>query len=103
MSLEEEFTELLRGTYEAGRQRGYLATYLLEMLEEHGGVGTAKRLLAPWTDHQGLYKLYGLGLIQKSVEAIVWDHREFHPFFTEVELGIAYRRLEELGYFVEGK
>ncbi len=43
MSLKNEFTEELRGTYEATRQRGYIATYFLQMLEEHGGVETAKR------------------------------------------------------------
>ena len=36
MSLEDELTEELRGTYEAARKRGYIATYFLQMLEEHG-------------------------------------------------------------------
>lgn len=29
MTLEDEFTSALRGTYEAARARGYIATYLL--------------------------------------------------------------------------
>jgi len=46
MSLEDELTEELRGTYEAARKRGYVATYFLQMLQEHGGVEIAKRFLA---------------------------------------------------------
>ena len=46
MSLESEFEDALRGTYEAARKRGYVATYFLQILEEHGGVETARRLLA---------------------------------------------------------
>jgi len=46
MSLEAEFEDALRGTYEAARKRGYVAAYFLQMLEEHGGAETAKRLLA---------------------------------------------------------
>jgi hypothetical protein len=34
MTLEGELTEELRGTYEAARKRGYVATYFLQMLEE---------------------------------------------------------------------
>jgi hypothetical protein len=44
--LENELTAELRGTYEAARDRGYIPTYFLQMLEELGGRETAKRLLA---------------------------------------------------------
>jgi len=32
MSLEAELTDALRGTYETARNRGYVATYFLQML-----------------------------------------------------------------------
>ena len=46
MGLEAEFTKALEGTVEAAKARGYIPTYFMQMLSEHGGVETAKRLLA---------------------------------------------------------
>jgi hypothetical protein len=46
MGLESEFTQALEGTVEVARRRGYIPTYFTQMLNEHGGVETAKRLLA---------------------------------------------------------
>jgi hypothetical protein len=46
MGLEAEFTQALEGTIEAARVHGYIPTYFMQMLSEHGGVETAKRLLA---------------------------------------------------------
>jgi len=62
MSLESEFEDALRGTYEAARKRGYVATYFLQMLAEHGGVETAKRLLAMNSNANQLYRLPGENL-----------------------------------------
>ncbi len=102
MSLENELTEELRGSYEAARKRGYVATYFLQMLEEHGGVETAKRLLRKSELQEGLHKLWELGLLQESMEAVVLQDK-FKGLFTEGDLAEAHRRLEELGYFKKGK
>ena len=99
MSLEDDLTALLRATCEATREHGYVDTELLQMLGEVGGLAAAKRLLAKWTHHEGLYRLLDLRLLHESLEAVVWDNPRFHPLFTESELGIAWRRLDELGYF----
>ena|SRR6185503_15385575 len=98
MSLEDELTEELRGTYEAARKRGYVATYFLQMLQEHGGVETAKRLLAKSELQTGLFELWNMGLLHESMEAVVSQDR-FKVLFTEDELTTALRRLEELGYY----
>ena len=98
MSLEAELTEALRGTYETARKRGYVATYFLQMLEEHGGVETAKRLLAKAEPQTGLFELWQLGLLHESMEAVVLQEK-FKVLFTDEELAEARRRLEELGYF----
>ncbi len=100
--LEKEFEQALRGTYDAARKRGYVATYFLQMLEEHGGKETAKRLLAKSEPQTGLFELWELGLLSESMEAAVLQDK-FRGLFTEVELAEAHRRLEELGYFKEGK
>ena len=98
MSLEDELTEELRGTYEAARKRGYVATYFLQMLQEHGGVETAKRLLAKSEPQTGLFELWNIGLLHETMEAVV-SQDKFKVLFTEDQLTEALRRLEELGYF----
>lgn len=98
MSLESDLTSALLGTYEAARARGYIATYFLQMLEEHGGRETAKRLLAKREPQTGLFELWRLKLLHESMEAVVLQER-FHSLFMEDELAEAHRRLDELGYF----
>ena len=98
MRLDSEFTHALEGTIEAARKRGYVPTYFLQMLAEHGGVETAKRLLAKSEPQTGLFELWQLNLLHESMEAAVLQDK-FHSLFTETELAEAHRRLEELGYF----
>ena len=95
MTLEDELTSPLRGTYEAARARGYIATYFIQMLEEYGGLETAKRLLAVSEPQTGLYKLWELHLLNESMEAVVLQER-FRSLFTQAEMNEARRRLEEL-------
>lgn len=102
MRLDSEFTHALEGTIEAARKRGYVPTYFLQMLAEHGGVETAKRLLAKSEPQTGLFELWQLNLLHESMEAAVLQDK-FHSLFTEAELAEAHRRLEELGYFEKGK
>ena len=97
MTLEDELTSALRGTYEAARARGYIATYFIQMLEEYGGLETAKRLLAVSEPQTGLYKLWELHLLNESMEAVVLQER-FRSLFTQAEMNEARRRLEELNY-----
>ena len=98
MSLEAEFEEALHGTYNAAKERGYIATYFLQMLEEHGGVETAKRLLAKSDVQAGLYKLWELDLLDQSMEVLILQ-KKFRSLFTETEIVESRRRLEALGYF----
>ena len=98
MKLDDQLTHELRGTYETARKRGYVATYFLQMLEEHGGKETAKRLLAKSEPQTGLFELWNLGLLHESMEAVVIQEK-FKVLFTDAELAEARRRLEELGFF----
>ena len=98
MSLDTELTQELRGIYEAARKRGYVAAYFLQMLEDYGGVETAKRLLAKSEPQTGLFELWQLNLLHESMEAVVLQDK-FKGLFTADELAEAHRRLEELGYF----
>lgn len=98
MSLEAELTQALEVTIEAAKARRYIPTYFMQMLNEHGGLETAKRLLAKSEPQTGLFELWRLNLLPESMEAVVLQEK-FRPLFTEEELAEAQRRLEALGYF----
>jgi hypothetical protein len=107
--LENELTQELRGTYEAARERNYVPTYFLQMLEQYGGKETARRLLAKEEIQQGLITLAEKGMLKDSLEAVVLKEK-YKPVFKSLAeadeidyLAEARRRLEELGYEQEGK
>jgi len=99
MSLEDELYDALVGTIETAKKSGYVPTYFTRMLEEYGGVETAKRLLATDEPQTGLFELWELGLLHESMEAVIWDNPRFHRLFSTAELEKVQRRLEELHYF----
>jgi len=101
MNLESEFTQALEGTIKAAKSKGYIPTYFIQMLSEHGGLETAKRLLADSEAQSGLFKLWELGLLHESMEAVVLQDK-FHSLFTEDELREARRRLKALGHIKQG-
>ena len=96
-SIEDQFHQGMVAVYETAAERGYRATYFKRMLEEHGGVEAAKRLLEGETIQSGLMKLWELDLLGHSMEALVLQER-FQLLFTAEELREARRRLDELGY-----
>jgi len=98
MTLETDFDREMRHIYEVAKQHDYVAHYFLQMLEEHGGVETAKRLLRTDQPQTGLYKLWELKLLDSSTEALVLNER-YRPLFSDAEIAEARRRLKELGYF----
>ncbi len=99
LNLEAEFTQALEGTIEAAKSRGYIPSYFMQMLSEHGGVETAKRLLAKSEPQTGLNKLWELSILHESMEAVICDNPRFHPLFDPTQIAEAHRRLEELDYF----
>lgn len=98
MSLQSDFDWEMHRIYEIAKQHDYVAHYFLQMLEEHGGVETAKRLLRAGQPQAGLYKLWELKLLDSSTEALVLKEH-YRSLFTAEEIAEAHRRLEELGYF----
>jgi len=100
VSVAVEFDLAMRRVYtEALEQTGYRARYFLRMLSELGGLGTAKRLLAPGrATHDGLTILFELGRLGLTVEATVLDTRSFAELFTDDELNTARERLRLHGY-----
>lgn len=81
----------------AKREAGYDAKLYLRMLSEHGGLGTAKRLLASSGVSEGFVALWERKRIDLAVENVVL-RSEFASLFTEDEREVARRRLSEYGY-----
>jgi hypothetical protein len=98
MTLEEEFEKELWQTVDVAREYHYMPNIFMQMLKDHGGVETAKRLLAKSEPQTGLFELWSLGLLHESMEAVVL-HEKYQNLFIKEELEEAHRRLEELGYF----
>ncbi|MCW1968699.1 MAG: hypothetical protein KIH69_011365 [Anaerolineae bacterium] len=96
MSLELIFHEAMVGIYESALKNcNYRATVFRRMVNEHGGVKTAKRLLATNTMQSGLYELFNCGRLDLTVESLVCQP-EYQSLFTHEELEEAKRRIEEL-------
>jgi len=53
-TLEDELHRAMVGIYEIAKDHDYFATYFKRMLDEHGGVETARRLLADRADRRRL-------------------------------------------------
>lgn len=77
----------------------YNATLFFEMLNRHGGVETAHRLLSTKEPSTGYTKLWELKKLNLSVEAVIWDNKEYHSLFSNEELETAKKRLENYEYF----
>ena len=97
-NLEQDFHLAMVEIYLTEKEYGYYATYFKRMLDIHGGVQAAKRLLDSNEAQEGLFRLWELGHLENSVEAHVIEDK-YRPLFTEAEITEAKRRLEELGYF----
>jgi hypothetical protein len=96
--LEDQFNQAMIGVYENAKKHEYFATYFKRMIDERGGVGTAKHLLEKQEIQEGLMRLWNLGLLDQSMEALVVQE-QYQPLFTPAEIAEANRRLEALGYF----
>ena len=94
--LSGEFHVLMRSIYDRAKsQCGYNATRFKKMLEEKGGVETAKTLLKAPTVSDGFVELYMRKRLDLTVEAQLLENPQFWPLFTEAELDTARRWLKE--------
>ena len=95
--LADEFHQAMLDIYDKAKEHDYHATYFLRMIQQHGGVNAAKRLLQASSAQYGLSRLWELGLLHISVEALVVQKR-WAPLFTDAEQRKARERLLEYGY-----
>jgi hypothetical protein len=96
--LEARFDEAMHQIYRSALSEcRYRATRFLQLVETHGGLSAAKQLLHSPGHPEGLTKLWELGRLDLSMEALVltapWD-----ALFTDDDRRIARKRLRDLGW-----
>ncbi len=96
VDLVGEFPVLMRSIYDRAKAEcGYNATRFKRMLEERGGVETAKVLLKAPTVSDGFVELYMRNRLDLTVEAQLLENPQFWPLFTDTELDTARRWLQQ--------
>lgn len=94
--LEEAFEREMRAIYEeAARALNYRPQLLLNLINEHGGVGAAHRLLPNMTE--GFIRLWESRRLDLAVESLVLKP-EYESLFSAEERELARTRLAEAGY-----
>ena len=81
----------------AKEECNYSATNFLRMLNNHGGIETAHRLLSVTEPHSGFTILWESGRLDITVERFVLNPR-FQELFEDHELETARRRLRQYDY-----
>lgn len=84
--------------HRAKSEAGYNATRFLHMVGQQGGLRAAQNLLASDEVSDGYTELYLRGRLDLTVEAMILDHPQWAPLFTDEELAKAKERLEKYGY-----
>lgn len=69
--LSDLFHRNMIQVYENAKDQDYFATYFKGMLDQNGGVETAKRLLSKSQPQTGLFRLWELKMLDSSMEALV--------------------------------
>ena len=89
------FDQEMMQVYVRAKQAGYVATRFHQMLIEHGGVETARRLLPQMSD--GFTELWQRNRLDLTVEALVLQPR-WASLFSENERRMARDRLKGCGW-----
>lgn len=97
-ALESRFDAAMRLIYELAKSEcNYNAVRFLQMVQQDGGLKTAKRLLRSSNLSDGLVKLWECSRLDLSMEALIL-RAEWAPLFTDEERAIVRARLLQLGY-----
>ena len=96
--LERQFEAAMMSIYvRALKEADYPAHRYHQMLCDHGGLETAKRLINASNVSEGYTALWERKRLDLTVEALIQDKR-WGELFTEGELKKALKRLEDYGY-----
>ena len=97
-TLEQEFHERMVELYHRALERShgaYRASGFLRMVQSDGGLTAAKYWLHTPEVQSGFIRLYELGILDESMEYVIWKERKWRPLFTRDEIQIARLRYEK--------
>ena len=97
-TLEERFDAAMMSIYHEAKKIGYTPSMFHQMVVKQGGLAAAKQLINAPNPSDGYTKLWELGRLDISVEVVVLENDNWHPLFTQEELGICRKRLTDYGY-----
>jgi hypothetical protein len=97
LELEKAFHRRMIEIYKHAKAIGYNASRFLGMVNDHGGLETARILLRSPTVSDGYTALWERGRLDLTVEAMILEAR-WAALFTEADRRIAVTRLRQYGY-----
>lgn len=97
VELEQRFHRRMIDIYKAAKDIGYNASRFLSMVNEHGGLESAKILLRAATVSDGYTALWERGRLDLTVEAVLLEP-EWTPLFSPAERSVAVTRLRQYEY-----
>jgi hypothetical protein len=99
MELAKEFDDAMLSIYtRALKEANYKATRFFHMLNEHGGLETARILINAPEVSEGYTALWERGHLDLTVEALIHDNPRWHPLFTNQQLEKVRQRLVDYEY-----
>ena len=97
--LKKQFDQAMLTIYQRAKSEvGYVASVFFRMLNEKGGLQTAKYLINAAQPSEGYTKLFELGRVDLAVEAEVVENVRWHSLFSDDELRAARKRLSDYRY-----
>jgi len=94
-----EFEDAMHNIYHrALKEAKYKASGFLNMLLEHRGLETARRLIHSPRVSDGYTALWERRRLDLTVEALIYNNEKWHALFSPAELSICKKRLESYGY-----
>jgi len=97
VELEQRFHRRMIDIYKAAKDIGYNTSRFLSMVNEHGGLETAKILLRAKTVSDGYTALWERNRLDLTVEAVLLEP-EWTPRFSAAERSVAVTRLRQYEY-----
>jgi hypothetical protein len=94
-TLEREFHEEMLNLYRQGKEEGYSASALINMVHELGGVAAAKKLINDPQPSNGFPRLFLMGRLDLTVEYVVAHESRYRKLFTQPERLATRRRYDD--------
>lgn len=98
-NLSKQFDTAMFDIYRRAKsEAGYTANIFLGMLNDRGGIATAKYLINSPKPSDGYTNLYERGRLDLTVEALIVENAKWHSLFSEDEIEKARQRLTAYKY-----